>query len=80
MGLFDKKSHIKNTKEFRRALDKVGGVSDKEKRKIVEMFKDPIMKPSGLSKKEFEKGIKSAKGNKEFKMDSRHLGNFKKAV
>ncbi|OGF68543.1 hypothetical protein A3H65_03735 [Candidatus Giovannonibacteria bacterium RIFCSPLOWO2_02_FULL_45_14] len=80
MGIFDEKSHIKKTEDLKKAVKHLRLVSDKDKKEVVKMFKSSIMKPSGLSKKEFEKELKSAYKDPDNKIGKDDINRFKKAA
>lgn len=60
MGLFDKKDHVKNTKELKGFLKNVKSLSPKEKKALKELARPNVMQPSGLSKKEWNKVLQKA--------------------
>jgi len=80
MGIFGESSHIKKTEELKKAIKHVKGVSDKDKTEIRKMFRSSVLQPSGLSKKEFEKGLKAAYKDKESKIGRDDINRFKKAA
>ena len=76
MGLFDKKDHIKNTKELKGFLKNVKSLSPKEKKALEELAKTNVRQPSGLSKKEWGKVLQRA--DKENKIDHSDAYRLKK--
>ena len=79
MGLFDKKDHIKSSKELDKQLKEIKRLSPKERKELESMMKPGILKPSGLSKKEFNKTLEKAdKDNKIDHADAYHIKKYGK--
>lgn len=57
MGLFDKKDHIKSTKDLDRALKKNKFLTKNERKEVEKKAEKFIRESSGLSKKEWDNKV-----------------------
>ena len=79
MGIFDKKDHIKSSKELDLKLRKEKYLSKEERQKVEKLAKKFIEDPSGLSKKEWkEKVVREIKNDTKDKIDPREASRLKK--
>ena len=79
MGLFDKKDHIKKTKELHNILKKETYLTPEERKRIEEKARSSITQPSGLSKKEWlQKVVRPLEKDTEDKIDRSEASRLKK--
>jgi len=79
MGLFDGKSHIKNTKDLDKALKKEGYLTKNERRFVKEKAEKLVKGGSGMSKEEWRKKIISPmQKNSKDSIDSGEASKLKK--
>jgi hypothetical protein len=79
MGIFDKKDHIKSSKELDLKLRKEKYLSREERQKVEKLAKKFIVESSGLSKKEWQnKVVRQLKNDPNDKIDRSEASKLKK--